>query len=521
MNAAVLLCLAGALAAADDVWHPPQPAWWAETAAREPGDGDFRFAAGPWRVQVVDAAQAEAARAALANGVPESAKPVQDGREWRASAADSAGRVVLLARVLSAGSAGAVQLVARGSGALRWGLGGEALGTADDGAAQATLAIAPGGAVLWLELRPTAGREATLRAEIVDATVRATAKGWAGRAAGGDPAAAREAGNRLLDAGEPLAALCWYLRAQAGGAAPEAERLERAAERAIAADGDAARLQALAAGIAGLGEARRAQAALRLLETAGAASAGSLLQLAWSPGARAQVLAAGADAAWRAGNGDAARAWAQEGLLLRPLPDERAAAQADRIATSLLDEGRIAEALAAARRAWDAAADERQLETATRTMMRAVKAAQGGLPAVHAWLAFQRHGPTGADGAPGTADDLVDPLPAPAPLAPPPAEVLAGFGGGADGWRLRGYCLLRAGRAAEALAAFRTAFAVCAVQDDALARHGRDVVVALKAVHGHLAAGEAFIAWQRFGAAGADGRTGTGDDLADPLAERR
>ena len=51
----------------------------------------------------------------------------------------------------------------------------------------------------------------------------------------------------------------------------------------------------------------------------------------------------------------------------------------------------------------------------------------------------------------------------------------------------------------------------------ALDRAVDDLVVALRACHGHPAGAERMVQFLNFGAAGPDGKPGTKDDLADPL----
>jgi len=152
---------------------------------------------------------------------------------------------------------------------------------------------------------------------------------------------------------------------------------------------------------------------------------------------------------------------------------------------------------------------------------------------------YQAYGAAGADGKTGTEDDRRNPL---AEVGPPlPDDVVAAIEARlttmtpradcvypplgrlvprADSiyalLRDRGCVCLTLGRPRDALRLFRSAWDAATVQW--LEEANGLVPRALKALDGNLVRANAYMAFQKFGPAGPDGRTGTGDDLTDRMA---
>jgi hypothetical protein len=156
--------------------------------------------------------------------------------------------------------------------------------------------------------------------------------------------------------------------------------------------------------------------------------------------------------------------------------------------------------------------------------MEALKARYRSIGLTNRFVAFQTHGPDGEDGEPGTEDDMTDPL-AGVQWQPPPEaetlfeETLASLAEGAGGRRSRGYLYLYWGKPQAALRQFVRAYDAAPLEQRAMDQAIDDLVVALKACCGHTRAGEEFMDYQKHGPPGEDGRTGTADDLNDPLAQ--
>lgn len=145
----------------------------------------------------------------------------------------------------------------------------------------------------------------------------------------------------------------------------------------------------------------------------------------------------------------------------------------------------------------------------------------GALYRASAWVRTENVA-AGADGKKGTEDDATDPL---ADVRwTPPAEVetlfertLKDLPEDFAGRRWRGYLYLYWGKPAQALAEFIRRYDAAPLQQAAINQAIDDIVVGLKAYHGHTLAGERFMAYQKYGPKGEDGKHGTPDDLSDPL----
>lgn len=165
-----------------------------------------------------------------------------------------------------------------------------------------------------------------------------------------------------------------------------------------------------------------------------------------------------------------------------------------------------------------------EYERAASGLSSAFRGVDGNLARANGWLAFQRHGPVGPDGAPGTDDDLVDPL---ADVDwTLPAEWVAFWRERAEDAALARewdeafrFRLLEGDRVGAAVA-LRAARDSLPMDGESWQTHIRRVSILFRAIDGHVFGDGAMRAalFVRYGTAGPDGRPGTPDDLADPLA---
>ena len=190
----------------------------------------------------------------------------------------------------------------------------------------------------------------------------------------------------------------------------------------------------------------------------------------------------------------------------------------------LLEERRHDDALAAAKVLYGTAPNsEKEITEAVDLVMRALKAKYRTIALANDFVAFQSHGPNGEDGKKGTEDDLKNPL-AEAKWVPPPEieaifkKTLVSLPKDFRSRRWRGYLYLYWGKPDMALGEFVRRYDEAPLEQKAVDEAINDLVVALKAYHGHTLAGEQFMAYQKFGPKGKDGKSGTADDLANPLA---
>ena len=202
--------------------------------------------------------------------------------------------------------------------------------------------------------------------------------------------------------------------------------------------------------------------------------------------------------------------------------------QAQKLIAACLLQGRDCEAaLAAARVAYGVAPNsEKEITEAVNLVMRALKAKHQSLASANEFVAYQSHGPNGEDGKKSTEDDLKNPLAEVKYTLPPEVEALfkktlAGLPTDFRGRRSRGYLYLYWGKSDLALKEFAQRYNDAPLQQKAVDEAIDDLVVALKAHHGHTLAGEQFMAYQKFGPKGKDGKSGTADDLTNPLAGLR
>lgn len=192
------------------------------------------------------------------------------------------------------------------------------------------------------------------------------------------------------------------------------------------------------------------------------------------------------------------------------------------IVDACMDTGDFAQAVKAAKTAYDLARTSAELDAATKALGRAIKAADGNLVRLNDFLKFQKFGPDGEDKQAGTGDDLKNPLAG--LLAEPKGEELASvekaineLGAARENRKARGYLYLFSGSPQKALAEFKMAYRLCAIDEAKLQDAVDDVIMGLKAATGHVFAGERFYEFHTYGPKGKDGKS----NLIDPLEEIR
>lgn len=183
------------------------------------------------------------------------------------------------------------------------------------------------------------------------------------------------------------------------------------------------------------------------------------------------------------------------------------------------------EAAGAAKVLYGAAGNSQQAITdAVKLAMAALKAKHRAIGPANAFAAFQKFGPDGPDGKKGTQDDVVNPF-ADIRWTPPPEveaqfnKTLQGLPKDLSGLRARGYLYLYWGKPVAAIAEFARRYEQAPIGQQAADEAVDDLLVALKAHHGHTLAGEPFLDYLKYGPKGKDGKAGTNDDLVDPVAE--
>ena len=227
-------------------------------------------------------------------------------------------------------------------------------------------------------------------------------------------------------------------------------------------------------------------------------------------------------------------------LLAQPMTDAQAAATfvllRERIAGSidtsmaeacqqtvvrlLLARRRNPEALQEARVLFYTTSD-RTVQPAVDLVMAGLKAVDSNLGRVNRFLKFQKYGPAGEDGKPGTADDLDDVLRTVPPLQDPERARI--FEGGLKGlpddwagWKKRGQLQFYLGRPDEAFKCYRRAFDLCPLTAAELQGVTDLLTGVVIRQTKDAAAARQLVQFLMFGSAGKDGKEGTEDDLADP-----
>ncbi|HUT01306.1 MAG TPA: hypothetical protein VM031_02535 [Phycisphaerae bacterium] len=182
-------------------------------------------------------------------------------------------------------------------------------------------------------------------------------------------------------------------------------------------------------------------------------------------------------------------------------------------------------AAGAAKVLYGAAGNSKEAITdAVKLAMAALKAKHRAIGPANAFAAFQKYGPNGQDGKRGTEDDVADPF-ADVRWAPPPeadalfSKTLDALPRSLGGLRARGYLYLYWGKPVQAMAEFARRYEQMPPDHSAASESVDDLLVALKACHGHTLAGGQLLEYLKLGPKGKDGKAGTNDDLSDPIAD--
>ncbi len=196
------------------------------------------------------------------------------------------------------------------------------------------------------------------------------------------------------------------------------------------------------------------------------------------------------------------------------------ACQQAAVALLLAKPDKSAEALQEARVLYRTAQPAKLLD-ATDLVVHAFKRVDRNLARANAFLRYQRHGAAGVDGKLGTADDLTDPLaalpaiPADAVRNQAYADALVNSGRDWAGWLARARLLSYMDRSPEAFNALVQAFACCPPQETALQSIADELTTLVMRVTRDADLGQQVIDYMMNGAAGADGKDNTEDDVGD------
>ena len=220
-------------------------------------------------------------------------------------------------------------------------------------------------------------------------------------------------------------------------------------------------------------------------------------------------------------------------MLARPLDQKVAGDCVEAIARLRIQQGRQADALAAAWAHYAIAGFEASSSSSSSSstaynaavglIAHALRARDGHLLSANAFRSYQLYGPNGPDRKPRTPDDVPHPLkgvafradPALDPLyeAALKAQPLTLAGRRARAWIYFLWC-----KHDKALGELKRAFALCSLETRALSQAAQEVALGLMALNATPVGMDAFATFQRYGANGPDGRAKTADDLKDPLA---
>lgn len=187
----------------------------------------------------------------------------------------------------------------------------------------------------------------------------------------------------------------------------------------------------------------------------------------------------------------------------------------------LIKQSRFKEAISAVRVSMDGAWNRNTIADRARKVAEIFKGLDGNVARANAFINYQKFGPAGPDGKPGTGDDLTNPLDKIAyPRYPERERVFEETrkkaGDNAASSRHRGMTYIYSGRSKEASRHFMDAFRRC--DGRAFQSMGEVMIVmGIRAVRGHSVGLEQFFKFVNFGPNGPDGKSGTNDDIADPF----
>ena len=137
-------------------------------------------------------------------------------------------------------------------------------------------------------------------------------------------------------------------------------------------------------------------------------------------------------------------------------------------------------------------------------------------------LLYERFGAPGQDGRAGTDDDLTNPLEKISVVDIDERQQVFGRQIEAlpqdwQGRLYRGRLYRFWGKPKQALAELKVAFAICPATKEAIQPIAEEIIQVLFQISGDPEIGKQFVAFQKFGPTGADGREGMTDDLVNPL----
>jgi tetratricopeptide (TPR) repeat protein len=178
-------------------------------------------------------------------------------------------------------------------------------------------------------------------------------------------------------------------------------------------------------------------------------------------------------------------------------------------------------ALAEAKVLLRACSDDLLPEVSERVCL-ALKTTDGNIARANQFLLWLRWGTVGPDGKAGTEDDVADPFPAvPAPAGQEQDQAfLAALSQQGSDWQgslARATIYLYWDKPKESLRELQKAF-LTAPMDNGVGPVMATTMRVLVQISGDPRTAERYADYQRFGAAGPDGKVGTEDDLADPVA---
>lgn len=162
-------------------------------------------------------------------------------------------------------------------------------------------------------------------------------------------------------------------------------------------------------------------------------------------------------------------------------------------------------------RLYCAAQDTAEVQEANKTIAEALRRTDGSLSRANAFLRFQSSGPRGADGLPGTADDMSNPLDAYfkegiLPDADEKKLLESAAGNKEHSVRAQCYVQLYFGETGKALSGFKKLHVECGLHDSRFQQTIDDIVVALKGVKGNVFAGSEFVEFLMHGPTGKSGK---------------
>ena len=171
---------------------------------------------------------------------------------------------------------------------------------------------------------------------------------------------------------------------------------------------------------------------------------------------------------------------------------------------------------------FEVASTPEELGEAAARLVSCRRGSDGSLGGGSILLLYERFGAPGQDGLVGTDDDLTNPLEAiPAVDADERQQV---FGRQIEAlpqdWQgrlYRGRLYRFWGKPKEALEELKVAFTICPATKEAIQPIAEEIIQVLFQVSGDPDVGKQFVAFQKFGPTGADGKKGTEDDLVNPL----